>query len=239
MMNFQRFGDSAMLINFEQKIDVEINNLVIQLAEKIRDASISGIRFCTPAYCSITIGFDPKTIIYEDLCEKIKKIETLIFTKKNNQTQRILNIPVCYKSPYSIDLQELIEIVSLSKSEIIRLHTTTIFRVFMLGFLPGFPYMGILPDSLICQRKKIPRLRVPAQSVGLAGKQTGIYPSEAPGGWQIIGRTPIKVFDPIQENPFLFQAGDLVKFHAISEISFQKIEKDILLGNFQTKQLYE
>ena len=239
MMTFHRFGERALLINFEQKIDSEINELVIQLSQQIQISNISEITFQTPAYCSLTIGFNPDLISFEDLCKKIQNISTNKQQGRSSINFRKLNIPVCYSESYSIDIQSVINETKLSQTEIIELHTSTEFRVFMIGFLPGFTYMGKLPEPLFCPRKKNPNLRIPAQSVGLAGYQTGIYPSESPGGWQIIGRTPIPIFEPTSENPFLFQAGDLVQFYSITAQDFTLIEQDIRFGQFDKNQLYE
>ena len=240
MTEIQRFGDSALLINFEQKIDILINEKVIALGKKIQSGFHSEIKFITPAYCSLAVGFDSNKISFDALSQMIKRLSENIHNNENlSKSFRKLKIPVCYKLPYSIDFQELNNQIQLTEKEIIHLHTSTEFRVFMLGFLPGFPYMGKLPKALFCQRKKTPRLKVPKNSVGLAGSQTGIYPSEAPGGWQIIGRTPIPVFDTRSENPFLFRAGDSVRFYSISESDFMNIEKDVRKGNFKKESLYE
>ncbi len=227
MMTFSSYGDSALLVNFEQKIQAEINDLVIMLTSAIQAAKIPGILFCIPAYCSLTIGYDPLLWNYEQLCQKIEEVPLAHQEHNSLQKKRMLRIPVCYEDGFSLDFPEVIKQTGLSKSEIIKLHTTTDFRVFMLGFLPGFPYMGTLPEALFCSRKSTPRLSVPIQSVGLAGYQTGIYPTKAPGGWQIIGRTPLKIFDVNRKDPFMFQAGDLVRFHSISQTSFRRLEKDV------------
>lgn len=223
MMHFQPYGDRALLINFEQKIDPEINAAVIDLERAVTAGHIPGITFCIPAYCSLTVGYDPGVLSFEELCQKIRDLN-IEGQKKELKPPRSLHIPVCYEEPYALDFAEVCQQTGLSREEVIDLHTRTHFRVYMLGFLPGFAYMGRLPEALFCPRKTTPRLRVPAQSVGLAGFQTGIYPSEAPGGWQIIGRTPLKVFDGAQEDPFLFRPGDEVVFEAISAAEFERIE---------------
>ncbi len=134
--------------------------------------------------------------------------------------------------------EEVRKQTGLSPKSIIEIHTSITFQVYMLGFLPGFVYMGSLPESLSCARKPKPRLRVPPRSVGLAGLQTGIYPSEAPGGWQIIGKTPLNIFDGKNENPFLFKAGDQVKFHAISTKAHLKFELKVESGSFNIEEIY-
>ncbi len=213
-MTFHPFGDSALLINFEQKIEEAINAKVIALAEAIEAAAIPGLTFLTPAYCSLTVGYDPLKIGFGEFCQKIKPLAESLSGHFAIKKNRVLEIPVNYAEPHCLDMAEVVQQTGLSASEIIERHTSIEYRVYMMGFLPGFVYLGSLPEQLYCTRKAKPRLRVPARSVGLAGQQTGIYPSEAPGGWQIIGRTPVNIFDGKKDNPFYFQAGDIVKFYA-------------------------
>ena len=135
-----------------------------------------------------------------------------------------MKIPVCYELPYALDLQALSEEKGMATKKIIDLHTSQTYKVYMLGFMPGFTFMGKIVPALACKRKLNPRLQVPASSVGIAGFQTGIYPTTSPGGWQILGRTPLKIFNPQKENPFLFQAGDEVTFYSITKETFLSIE---------------
>ena len=220
------YGDTALLINFAQAISPEINLGVVELTNQIENAHIPGINFCTPAYCSITIGFDATVLSFALLKDLILTIYNNKQASEIKENKRKWRIPVCYEPPYSLDLNELASQLNISEQEIIDLHTGKSYHVYMLGFLPGFAYMGVLPDLLNCNRKENPRLRVPAQSVGLAGLQTGIYPMAAPGGWQIIGRTPIPVFNVQKEDAFLFRAGDEVKFYKIEKGEFEKMEND-------------
>ena len=219
-MTVKPFGDSALLINFEQKIDAVIHQKVIALQQAIERAKIQGILYYIPAYCSLTIGYDPRQLNYNQLRNKISQLPPISNKILPSNNRKIFNIPVCYDAAYALDMEEVMQQTGLSKSEIIHLHTSITFRVYMLGFLPGFVYMGKLPPALFCQRKTTPRLKVPPQAIGIAGFQTGIYPATAPGGWQIIGQTPIKTVDETKEQPFLFQAGDRVRFHEISETVF-------------------
>ncbi len=224
-MEFLPYGDSALLINFEQKIDEQINQRVIALHQALEISGIEAITFLIPAYCSITVGFDPMRITYEEL----KSIIASFAEEEANQVSKfpsaIINIPVCYEPPFAMDFDEVSNHTHLSSESIIALHTSTIFRVYMLGFVAGFTYMGILPKPLECPRKAVPRLKVPTGSVGLAGLQTGIYPSEAPGGWQIIGQTPLTMFDPDKSNPSLLQPGDRVRFKEVDTAEFERIKK--------------
>ena len=237
MTSFLPFGDSAVLVNFEQRIDPEINAQVIALTTIISQSEIHGVVNCIPAYCSLTISYDPALINYKDLVNKLKGC--IQGDSKPELTEpRSLKIPVCYEDEFGLDFDELEDQIGLKKNEIIDLHCSSSFRVYMLGFLPGFVYMGILPKELQCGRKKNPRLSVPSRSVGLAGLQTGIYPSNAPGGWQIIGKTPLKIFDGQKKDPFLFRPGDVVSFKAISTKEFQDSEEQLELGHYDFDQIY-
>jgi len=221
MLSIRPYGDQALLVEFELRINPATNDAVVALARALAAAAVPGLGACTPAYCSLTVGYDPAVLPYSEA-------EKLIIRLNSNAVavagaSRLLRVPVCYEADFAPDLTEVTAHTGLSAAEVIRLHTTTEFRVYMLGFLPGFAYLGRLPAALDCPRKTTPRLRVPAQAVGLAGLQTGIYPVEAPGGWQLIGRTPLAVFDAGREQPFLFQAGDRVQFEAVSSAEFAQL----------------
>ena len=225
-ITFHPLGDHALLIQWEQKIDILINTQVVQLSRAIEGADFPAVQYCLPAYCSLTIGYLPEKMDYTTLCRKIKDLaENQENKKAPEEKKRRITIPVCYQGDFAPDLEWMSSQIGLSPEQIVQLHTATTFRVYMLGFLPGFAYLGTLPKVLRASRKETPRLRVPAGSVALAGLQTGIYPFESPGGWQIIGRTPLKVFDPEREQPFLIRAGDEVRFEAIDQASFQELSK--------------
>lgn len=222
MMNIQAYGDSALLINFEQKIDTEIHNLVKGYFNPIRD--IEGVLYQIPAYCSITVVFNKEITDYDSLKSQIEKLE--IKPNNTNSNIKIIEIPVCYESEFAPDIDSLAREINLAPEEIISLHTSQTYDVFMMGFLPGFPYLGQLPKALECKRKSTPRKQVKAGSVAIAGKQTGIYPTDAPGGWQLIGQTPIKIFDALAEDGFLIKMGDKVKFNSISAETYKTIQRN-------------
>lgn len=237
MIDIQIYGDQALLINFEQKIDADINEQVIVLHDLILLHDLPGFLYSIPAYCSLTVVFDPlKTDFYvlRPLVENLVQKSGASFTEKNS---RKLMIPVCYEENFALDFEEVGQQTGLTREVIIQQHTSHEFRVFMLGFMPGFTYMGKLPQTLYCTRKRNPRLQVPKGSVGLAGFQTGIYPEELPGGWQIIGRTPLSLFNPHAKNPSLFQAGDLIRFRAIDANEYEDIEARIDGKTFNLQEL--
>ncbi len=233
ILSIKIYGDQAILINFEQQIDTAINAAVVALQNAIKQANIDGVTFLIPAYCSLTVGYNPAIIDYDILVEVIKQISSNSLEKKDqtttNQIARQIRIPVCYEAPYALDLEALSNEKGITKEKIIALHTNQTYKVYLLGFLPGFVFMGKIVPELECNRKVTPRLRVPASSVGIAGFQTGIYPTVSPGGWQILGRTPLKIFNPQKENPFLFQAGDEVSFYSISAEEYLKTANEASL----------
>ena len=224
-ITFHQLGDTALLIKFREEIDLEINSQVHHVKLFLESKKIVGLHYFIPAFCSLTIGYDPNLWNFDDLCERLQRILGKLPSQAGSLSGRRLNIPVCYDPMYGIDLMEVSENLGLATEEVINLHTNRVYHVYMLGFLPGFVYLGDLPEALRCRRKQKPRILVPAQSVGLAGRQTGIYPLNAPGGWQIIGQVPMPIFNPGEENSFLFRIGDQVSFYSITTKKFQQILK--------------
>ena len=175
-MNFFPLGNSALLLNFEQRIDAGINRQVADFTSYLKSKKIEGILYLIPAYCSITIGYDPRLWNFTDLGERINRYLDKEFAATRVTTARKLSIPVCYHEGFALDLNSLAEAKDMLVEEIIAIHTGTVYQVYMMGFLPGFVYLGRLDKRLNCSRKEKPRLTVPSQSVALAGAQTGIYP---------------------------------------------------------------
>jgi KipI family sensor histidine kinase inhibitor len=217
-------GETALVVEFGDEISPEINSKVIALNEKLSKAEIYEIEELVPTYRSLLIRYNPLKTTYTQLCLRIKAIEkTLIKTPVETKGRKIA-IPVIYGGEYGPDLAYVAQYHKLSEEQVIALHSKREYRVYMIGFVAGFPYLGEVPDEIATPRLEKPRLKVPAGSVGIAEKQTGIYPCEAPGGWQIIGRTPIRLFDPRQQPPALLKPGDIVKFKPISEEEFKTIQ---------------
>ncbi len=216
-------GDSALLINFDQKISRKVNNQVFVLSKYIANKGIEGITTIIPAYCSITIGYDSTKWDFDDLSERLFRFADKKIIISPSESKH-WSLPVCY-GPFGLDLHGLVNDLKIPLDDLIRLHTSRTYDVFMLGFLPGFVYLGELPRKLHCHRKQTPRLKVPAQSVAIAGSQTGIYPYRAPGGWQIIGKTPVKTFLPNEEDPFLIKMGDQISFFSVGKAVYEEIDK--------------
>ena len=219
------FGESAVLLQWPQRIDPAINQEIYTLKAQLLNEKIEGIDFVLPAYNSITIGFDPFLLEFGFLKDTLVR---LLHTQKKEGLEiqvRTLKIPVCYDPEFALDYKSLERALNLDWDKIIELHVSTSYRVYMLGFLPGFAYMGKLHKLLQCVRKGEPRKSVEPGSVGIAGLQTGIYPSKAPGGWQIIGRTPLDVLSPREEDPFLFHQGNQVEFYPIDVETYYKLKE--------------
>lgn len=218
-------GDSGILVKLGNEITEGINRKVHKLHHILEDAEMDGIVEMVPAYSDLLILYDPLILSFNKLEEKIQQaVDQPKKIKKGNQ--RLIEIPTCYEDEYGADLNEVAEHTGLSVKEIIKIHSDTEYLVYMLGFTPGFSYLGGMDERIACPRKKIPRQDIPAGSVGIADKQTGIYPIESPGGWQLIGRTPLKLFDANAEENFLCQAGDKLKFVPISKSEFKALKKE-------------
>jgi len=214
-------GDRGLLLEFGDEISFEANEKVRRMALAIRAEAITGIIETVPTYRSLFVLYNPLILSFAELKERLTQLEEGL-----KQTcfpdPKLTKIPVVYGGPFGPDLEEVARYHGVSPEEIIRLHCSKPYFIYMIGFMPGFPYMGELPEALATPRLKTPRLAVPAGSVAIAQRQTGIYSMESPGGWQILGRTPVKLFDPEKDPPTLLQMGDLVQFYPISEKEFQE-----------------
>ena len=212
-MNFKTsskpLGDSAILIQLGDAINPALNQRVHALSALLQ--SIPAVIETVPAYCTILVHYDPLAATYKQIKNLIEEKISLLDESTHRPSHR-LEIPVLYGNASGPDLEPAAVTLALSPSELIRLHSEREYTVYMMGFTPGFPYMGILDERLTLPRLSTPRTRVPAGSVAIAGSQTGIYPIDSPGGWHILGWTPLKLFDLLSENPFLFAPGDTVKF---------------------------
>ncbi|MEM3760990.1 MAG: 5-oxoprolinase subunit PxpB, partial [Candidatus Bathyarchaeia archaeon] len=186
-----------------------------------------------PTYRSLLIRYNPLKTTYEQLVFQIKDIEKNLGKFARGTEGRRIIVPVVYGGEYGPDLGFVARYHGITEEMVVKLHSEREYRVFMIGFVAGFPYLGEVPDEIATQRLETPRLKVPAGSVGIAEKQTGIYPCEAPGGWRIIGRTPLKLFNPLQHPPALLSPGDTVKFKPISESELKTIEEAILKGEWK------
>jgi inhibitor of KinA len=200
--------------------------------------NINGIREVVPTYRSLLVYFDPLVISRQTLAEKILQL-----LKENSATEvaanagRVVEIPVCYGGDFGPDIEFVANHNGLAVKEVVEIHTATPYKIYMLGFIPGFPYLGGMSERLNTPRLETPRTVIPAGSVGIAGTQTGFYPLESPGGWRIIGRTPLKGFDSQSENPFLFRAGDYLSFRSVTPADYTAIKAAADAGNYKPRIL--
>jgi len=205
-------GDSALLLTFGEGIDAAINDRVHHLARRVAGAGLPGILGLVPAYATLAVHFDPRVW---DPAALGAELDRLGQEPAGASAPRTVVIPVRYGGEDGPDLAEVAAHCGLTEAEVVRRHCAAEYRVFFLGFAPGFPYLGGLDPSLATPRRAAPRTRVPRGSVGIAGPQTGVYPLETPGGWQLIGRTPLALFDPAAPDPCLLRAGDVLRFEAL------------------------
>jgi len=213
---FRCLGDRALRMQFGRRIAPEVSRRVRALLHALAQTQPSGVVDLLPGYLSLVIVYDPCVISVSGLKTRLRKILAGL-RHFNLPEPKTIKIPVVYGGDYGPDLQFVAEVNGIRPAEVIETHSQTPYEVFMIGFTPGFPYMGEIAERIAAPRRKSPRTRVPKGSVGIAQRQTGIYPVESPGGWQIIGRTPLSLFDPRGRPPGLLEIGDRVVFYAIDE----------------------
>jgi KipI family sensor histidine kinase inhibitor len=211
-------GDSALILELGDTIDEALNRRAIRIAAVVERRRIPGVRDVVPTYRSVAVYFDPLRVDYESLTRMLNEEATNegpVESGFSRVAAAPIRIPVKYGGDAGPDLAVVAAFAGLSEDDVIARHQATVYRVFMMGFLPGFPYMGTVDPAIAAPRRATPRLRVPAGSVGIAGQQTGIYPTESPGGWQLVGRTDTRLFDVTRREPFLLEPGDAVQFFAV------------------------
>ena len=222
--SLSQVGDAAIVIEFEERIDATVNARVLAVAEALRRTRRTGVRDVIESYCAVTVEYDPlRTDVPSLTCDLEAAAARVSVTETDGRT---LKVPVCYGGDFGPDLGAVAAFGGCSEEEVIAAHGAAAYRVFMLGFLPGFAYLGPVDGRIAAPRRETPRLQVPAGSVGIAGCQTGVYPLRAPGGWQLIGRTPTRFFDLDKAEPFLLRPGDHVRFEAVSESEFRRLSHE-------------
>lgn len=215
-------GDSALLVRFPSRIDPVLNSRIVALARALEERAATVLRDVVVGYCTLTVYFDP-------LAVDAGWVESVIAEAARDadggpeDLGAMVDVPVCYGGELGPDLADVARTAGCTEDEVIALHSGITYRVYVVGFVPGFPYMAATDPRLALPRRPTPRTRVPAGSVAIAGGQTGIYPAETPGGWHLIGRTPVKPYDPSRPQPFLFKAGDRVRFQPIDRSAFDAL----------------
>lgn len=225
-------GDSSILIEFGKEINPEINGKITSLVQLMKEQHIEGVVDMIPAFCTLLVNYDPRVITYEEIRDRMEKL-LKIETRASESRRRVYEIPVCYGGEYGPDIENIAEHAGLSVEEVIRIHSSRDYLIYMLGFLPGFCYLGGLDERIHTPRLANPRIKINAGSVGIGGSQTGIYPLDSPGGWQLMGMTPVKTYDPEREVPILVEAGDYIRFVPVDESEYKGIKELVERGEYQ------
>ncbi|MFC5447551.1 5-oxoprolinase subunit PxpB [Paenibacillus aestuarii] len=229
-------GDSAIIVRLGEQADLDTNTKVRMVADYLEQHPFVGMIEYIPAFTSVTVVYDPVQIFmsenkkphagefrypYDYVEQQLRQILASI-REAAAATPRIVEIPVCYGGEFGVDLAYVASLNGLSEDEVIEIHASGEYLVYMLGFAPGFPYLGGMDKRIAAPRKMTPRLAIPAGTVGIAGEQTGVYPIETPGGWQLIGRTPLSLFLPKQQPPTLLEAGNRIRFYPITRREYDQ-----------------
>ena len=215
-------GDRAILVEYGDAIDPAVNERVRAMAALLKRSRPEGVEAVIPAYRNLSILYDPLVTSPDQILPRLRALEARLL-EIEVPTPRIVEIPVLYGGEYGPDIGFVAEHSGLSVEEVIAIHAGTVYPIYMIGFTPGFCYLGGLDSRIHTPRRKTPRTLLPAGSVGIAEAQTGMYPVDSPGGWQIIGRTPLRLFVPERENPFLYEAGDRIRFVPVSDDECHRI----------------
>ncbi|MCD4676078.1 MAG: 5-oxoprolinase subunit PxpB [Desulfobacula sp.] len=217
-------GDSGLLFEYGDVIDPEVNQKVKLVAKALDQEMPLGVSEVMPTYRSILMIYNPVQTNPDVLARHLDTLKNKLEDLELPPSKTI-DIPVCYGEKHGPELPFVAEHTGLSEKEIIKIHSGSEYQIFMIGFTPGFPFLGGMDDRLTTPRLKTPRTLVPAGSVGIANNQTGIYPVDSPGGWQLIGRTPLRLFSPEKKNPFLYAAGDKIRFKPVDQAEFDRLNQ--------------
>jgi inhibitor of KinA len=241
-MEIVPLGDSALIVRVREQFEdapEETLNEVLQTFQHLRSAAIPGVIEVAPAYTSVGVFFDPLTLakasgtpdaLFDRLAKRVREVVAAGArrgrrVRSTRRAVRVVEIPACYDPEFALDIERVAEHAQISASEVVDLHSSAEYRVSCIGFTPGFPFLSGMPKKLAIPRRETPRKEIPAGSVGIGGAQTGIYPLRSPGGWNLIGRTPLKLFDPTNNPPALLQAGDRVRFRAVTREEFESLKQ--------------
>ncbi|MDR1464677.1 MAG: 5-oxoprolinase subunit PxpB [Oscillospiraceae bacterium] len=222
-------GDAALVVAFGNEISPAVNARVRALTDSLARRPLRGVTECVPTFRSVLVAYDPCAVRYAWLRRKLARRLAALSLAGEAET-RVFVIPVCYGGAFGEDLPAVAEHTGFSPDEVIRRHSGADYLIYMLGFLPGFAYLGGLEQALHTPRLQNPRTSIPAGSVGIGGEQTGIYPLASPGGWQLIGRTPVRPYDPRRAEPILYRAGDYIRFVPVSAEEYAELEQKQAAG---------
>ena len=230
--SFLQNGNNALSVQFEKEINEEVNAYVTALTSSVLEKKIPGVIELIPTFASVMINYDCTVIRAKELKKILTQLIGFLDVSSSSKA-KIWDIPVCYDDEFALDIENVCNHTGLSKEEIVSIHTSKPYLIYMLGFLPGFAYLGGMDKRLVTPRLESPRLEIFKGAVGIGGEQTGIYPIASPGGWQLIGKTPVNVYDPDSNPPILYNAGEYIQFHSISKEEFNNIENLIASGEYK------
>ncbi|MCL6610346.1 MAG: 5-oxoprolinase subunit PxpB [Peptococcaceae bacterium] len=230
-------GDRACLVTFRPEISPAVQRKVSSLEKRLKEKGMAGIVETVPAYCSLAVYYDPLSLSYDEmlfLLEKILEDDEGVAPTEDDHV-RVVEIPTLYGNDCGPDLIDVARHCGLTPEEVIERHRSRDYLVYFIGFTPGFPYLGGMDKRLKTPRLEDPRLNIPAGSVGIAGEQTGIYPVDSPGGWRIIGRTPVPLYQPVKNPPTLLEAGDYVRFVQVEREVYHRLEEEVRRGSWKPR----
>lgn len=225
-------GDKALTVEYGNEISEDISSKVRSMMGALESNKIEGVLEIVPTYRSLMIHYNPLIIGYDNLINKLKLLEGKLNDISLPEPE-VIEMPVLYRGEYGPDIENVAQHNGITVEEVIKIHSSKEYLIYMLGFTPGFPYLGGMDERIATPRLKVPRTKISQGSVGIAGSQTGIYPIDSPGGWQLIGGTPLRLYDPNREVPILLKAGNYIKFVPISEDQYKAIEKDVNDGSYK------
>ncbi len=237
-IKYKPAGDRAMVVEFGNAIDAGINNQVHGLAEKIKEKNVKGVEEVVPAFCSLLIYYNPLYTSFERLKKELEDCGSGT-ADQTGKRKRILKIPCCYGARFGIDLKDMEEYTGLDRDEIINIHSSVDYKIYMMGFLPGFVYLGGLDKRLHMPRLTTPRVKIQPGAVGIGGNQTGVYPLASPGGWRLMGGTPVEFYNPDRQEPILCRAGEYIRFVPISIDDYYDIRRMIVNNQYQVEIVEE
>lgn len=226
MIQFTPVGDSGVLAVCGSEISEQVNAQVMALDAAVQAAQLPGVVETVPTYAALLVTLDPLQTDADTLIPALRRLWDALPPVSSTAAGRLVEVPVCYGGDYGPDLAFVAQHAGLTEQQVIDIHCGRDYRIFMLGFLPGFPYLGGMDERIVCPRLQTPRTKIPAGAVGIGGKQTGIYPLASPGGWQLIGRTPLRLFDSAGGGRLPYAAGDRIRFVPISPEKFETIQKE-------------
>lgn len=234
MASIKPVGDKGLLVEFENRVAPEINDKVHSLFNEIKLEDIEGVLECIPTYRSLLINYDPMEVDFNQLkgsvSHLVRKVEEKDFDSLDH---RVVTLPTVYGGEFGPDLDDVCDINNLTEEEVVDIHSDRKYRVYMMGFTPGFPYLGGMSERISTPRLESPRKTIPAGSVGIGGDQTGVYPIDSPGGWRLIGRTPVDLYNPEESPPVAFKPGDIVEFDPIDEDDFKRISEKVKADEYE------